>query len=1102
MPLGASITEGVRSSDGNGYRRAIRDQLRFKGWKVNMVGSKQNGKMADRDNEGHPGWVISQVHSAWSASAWMKPNLVLLNVGTNDCVQNIDTGNAGTRVKQLIDDIFTSVPGVTIILSTLLPGRDFNTCATSVSDQYRELVMNYFNADPKARLHLADMNAFIKLSDLSDDGIHPLDPGYRKMAAVWWDAISRIESTIQAPANDNGIVDTGFSAVHNCTKVAGNARGPVKSQQGSGHDDGLYTHHSTSKGNVPSGKVFFGPDDKINAAIPEHMFFAQLVNSGGADRAGALDDWVRVEHKADGTNTYWLRVNKGDGTFADHVTFDVDMNCDGGPTYWFADFNNDGLDDFFCLGGGSRVSVSLNRGGNPPKFEHIGQVVPEHAGYTATDVRIADIDGDGRADYCLIGHNGDILCSRNQGQGDSYSWQGFKTVGGLREVVFTAKGKGDASGVRLADLNGDFRSDWMWIGDQGDIDTWINQRGWGTGIVPDWTHSGITHGGDGVFYCDMRNTGSDDYVWIYSDGHADSGDFYANIHEPPGWGHETKITLKVPGPRIGVHLADWNGDGKCDVLVQDKKTGALTMWENRYDASTNTLKFANVGVVTGAATCTQGWGVGIFDRGMAVVDIDGDGRADVLCIEPNGRTTAWLNPKSGLVDVGQIKFSEGGTERTSALLQIKVDWAELILFMSFLSVTSDSGNSGSHDGDGDTDDPDGDGFGGDEDFEVCDFSKTFKNLDDLSAAADGLRSDCIAVYTLETLITMLDAAYANYTSVNDGYDEEFGYYVTYIKKLVPAVLGNSFMFDESHATKYMAIPPVGTGMQYFDCQLGSNKFSCSDYEDHHIEGTTATTTLTLRDADGYNSALLKAGLSPDWVTMGDYEKDHLEDGGRASRNWRYKFSDFPVQNTSMVVPNPKDVITNGLGSVEDLRRQMQATLLDMILGIWTGGSIQDPAQAYSTPVFMLMEAVENMAQAKALGKQEEQAEEAEEEKRKKNFILLIISVVFLVVPFVGEEVALAGGFTTIARTLAIAGELGNAALGIYDTVEDPSSAVVNVLGMLLGVGAIAKASRDGKGISGVASARKGMSADSISSLGSVFKNQDDKLQSIMKVCKF
>jgi hypothetical protein len=48
MPLGASITEGIASSDGNGYRKWLRSQLRWKGWKVNMVGSKQNGNMADR----------------------------------------------------------------------------------------------------------------------------------------------------------------------------------------------------------------------------------------------------------------------------------------------------------------------------------------------------------------------------------------------------------------------------------------------------------------------------------------------------------------------------------------------------------------------------------------------------------------------------------------------------------------------------------------------------------------------------------------------------------------------------------------------------------------------------------------------------------------------------------------------------------------------------------------------------------------------------------------------------------------------------------------------------------------------------------------------
>lgn len=48
LPLGASITWGQASSDGNGYRKFLRDQLRFDGWNVNMVGSRNGGTMNDR----------------------------------------------------------------------------------------------------------------------------------------------------------------------------------------------------------------------------------------------------------------------------------------------------------------------------------------------------------------------------------------------------------------------------------------------------------------------------------------------------------------------------------------------------------------------------------------------------------------------------------------------------------------------------------------------------------------------------------------------------------------------------------------------------------------------------------------------------------------------------------------------------------------------------------------------------------------------------------------------------------------------------------------------------------------------------------------------
>lgn len=47
MPLGASITHGTHSTDGNGYREVLRNKLLSEGYEVNMVGSDTNGTMKD-----------------------------------------------------------------------------------------------------------------------------------------------------------------------------------------------------------------------------------------------------------------------------------------------------------------------------------------------------------------------------------------------------------------------------------------------------------------------------------------------------------------------------------------------------------------------------------------------------------------------------------------------------------------------------------------------------------------------------------------------------------------------------------------------------------------------------------------------------------------------------------------------------------------------------------------------------------------------------------------------------------------------------------------------------------------------------------------------
>lgn len=52
LPLGASITMGYKSPDGNGYRKWLRQQLRYAGWEVDMIGTMKNGTMHDNVSYG------------------------------------------------------------------------------------------------------------------------------------------------------------------------------------------------------------------------------------------------------------------------------------------------------------------------------------------------------------------------------------------------------------------------------------------------------------------------------------------------------------------------------------------------------------------------------------------------------------------------------------------------------------------------------------------------------------------------------------------------------------------------------------------------------------------------------------------------------------------------------------------------------------------------------------------------------------------------------------------------------------------------------------------------------------------------------------------
>ena len=139
------------------------------------------------------------------------------------------------------------------------------------------------------------------------------------------------------------------------------------------------------------------------------------------------------------------------------------------------------------------------------------------------------------------------------------------------------------------------------------------------------TGSGGTHQkGDGARWGDMTGTGNDDYVWIYSGG--DVVLFRSN-NKPPstdayegdnGW-TEMGIVLKTDMDRKSLHIGDWDGDGKADVIGVDEKSGALTIWFTDYNADTQEINFRKE--TRDGEYCTQGWGLGLFDIGAYFADI-------------------------------------------------------------------------------------------------------------------------------------------------------------------------------------------------------------------------------------------------------------------------------------------------------------------------------------------------------------------------------------------------------------------------------------------------------------------------------------------------
>ncbi|KAL0935697.1 chitinase [Colletotrichum truncatum] len=391
------------------------------------------------------------------------------------------------------------------------------------------------------------------------------------------------------------------------------------------------------------------------------------------------------------------------------------------------------------------------------------------------------------------------------------------------------------------------------------------------------------------------------------------------------------------------------------------------------------------------------------------------------------------------------------------------------------------------------------GGGGDDDTNLsggknCPLSKRYNDLEELANDGD-VSDDCKPVLAMNVLENMLDSSLASYEDVDNGYDKNFAAYRRVMKESAKEAM---WKFSKWRDGKYT---------EWFDCDFkdlddsGRNwKGPCDQMKDHvdaWLKGVM-TVKVTLRDEDGFWKGLEEeTGIIQDWVEFGDF-KQNTEPGAGCNPpppppqvctiQYILSVEGIPVLKDDFEIPDPKDIIKDIQGNMDEIRTGIASRFFDVVAGIWEGGN-GDVVQVLSVPIFLLAQAVDSMEEAKKKGGEIIQQE-------REALILGIISALLFFIPFVGEFAAMAAGAATVGRMIALAGLLGNTAFTIHDIVGNPENAAMAIMALLSG-GRVRKP----KDFVDLGAARRAQTNSGIKRMGPTFKKHDDSLQKVLGNCR-
>ncbi len=358
-------------------------------------------------------------------------------------------------------------------------------------------------------------------------------------------------------------------------------------------------------------------------------------------------DWNRLFHQ------------KKDGTFED-VTEKAGLQGEGyGMGVAIGDYDNDGFEDLYVTAYGGNKLYHNNGDGT---FTDVTERAGVAASGWSTSAAWVDLDGDGLLDLVVLRYLqwdfDDIYCGeRREGYRSYCHPDSFRAIaplvyhnegnGHFTEIAQKAglalPGKG--LGIALADYDRDGRIDLFFANDSMPEFLYHN-KGNGTfeevalqsGVAVD--SEGHSYAGMGVDFADYNNDGLPDIVvtdlasQIYA-LYRNNGDGTFNYESyPSGIG---LMTMKHSG--WGVRFLDFDNDGWKDLLItqgHDLDTIQLTFPDLRYKEPMLLARNTGKGFVDVSARAGDVFQKAWVGRGLAIGDIDNDGRLDAVVTTNDG----------------------------------------------------------------------------------------------------------------------------------------------------------------------------------------------------------------------------------------------------------------------------------------------------------------------------------------------------------------------------------------------------------------------------------------------------------------------------------